>query len=74
MVAVMDVPQNETQAYGIVTPGKDNGQLVESLGWLKNQPQHKLHQTSPSLVAILLNRAYLANLTVRTAVPAVKFS
>ena len=29
MVAVMEVPQNETQSYGIVTPGKDDGQLVE---------------------------------------------
>ena len=32
MVAVMDVPKNETQAYGIVTPGNDNGHVVEVTG------------------------------------------
>ena len=28
MVAVMDVPQNETASYGIVTPGADDGRIV----------------------------------------------
>ena len=32
MVAVMDVPENETQSYGIVTPGKDDGRIVEVTG------------------------------------------
>ena len=32
MVAVMDVPQNETAFYGIVTPGADNGHIVEVNG------------------------------------------
>ena len=32
MVAVMDVPENETHSYGIVTPGKDDGRIVEVTG------------------------------------------
>ena len=32
MVAVMDVPENETQSYGIVTPGNDDGRIVEVAG------------------------------------------
>ena len=32
MVAVMDVPQNETASYGIVTPGADDGRIVEVNG------------------------------------------
>ena len=32
MVAVMDVPQNETASYGIVTPGADDGRIVEVKG------------------------------------------
>ncbi len=32
MVAVMDVPENETQSYGIVAPGKDDGRIVEVTG------------------------------------------
>jgi UTP--glucose-1-phosphate uridylyltransferase len=32
MVAVMDVPKSETGSYGIITPGADDGQLVEVSG------------------------------------------
>ena len=32
MVAVMDVLKSETGSYGIITPGADNGQLVEVSG------------------------------------------
>ncbi len=32
MIAVMDVPEDQTSAYGIVTPGQDNGDLVEIVG------------------------------------------
>ena len=49
MVAVMDVPENETQAYGIVTPGKDNGQLVEVAGLVeKPKPEQ-----APSNIAVV---------------------
>ena len=32
MVAVMDVPQDQTGAYGIVTPGADDGRVVQIEG------------------------------------------
>ena len=32
MIAVMDVPNDQTAAYGIVTPGKDDGKIVEVTG------------------------------------------
>ena len=49
MVAVMDVPENETPAYGIVTPGKDNGQLVEVAGLVeKPKPEQ-----APSNIAVV---------------------
>ncbi|MEC7237855.1 MAG: UTP--glucose-1-phosphate uridylyltransferase GalU [Pseudomonadota bacterium] len=32
MVAVMDVPQDQTSAYGIVTPGADDGRIVQIEG------------------------------------------
>ena len=32
MVAVMDVPPDQTGAYGIVTPGTDDGRIVDVLG------------------------------------------
>jgi len=32
MVAVMDVPQDQTGAYGIVTPGDDDGRIVDVRG------------------------------------------
>ena len=32
MVAVMDVPESETGSYGIITPGHNNGQLIEVTG------------------------------------------
>jgi UTP--glucose-1-phosphate uridylyltransferase len=37
MVAVMDVPQNETASYGIVTPGADDGRIVEVNGLVEKQ-------------------------------------
>ena len=49
MVAVMDVPQNETRSYGIVTPGKDNGQLVEVTGLVEKPTPEK----APSNIAIV---------------------
>ena len=38
MVAVMDVPRDQTGAYGIVTPGADDGRIVEVEG-LVEKPQ-----------------------------------
>ena len=32
MVAVMDVPKSDTGSYGIVTPGKDDGRIVDVSG------------------------------------------
>ena len=32
MIAVMDVLKSETGSYGIITPGADNGQVVEVSG------------------------------------------
>ena len=49
MVAVMDVPENETQSYGIVTPGKDDGQIVEVNGLVeKPEPAQ-----APSNIAVV---------------------
>ena len=49
MVAVMDVPQNETQSYGIVTPGKDNGKLVEVTGLVEKPTPEQ----APSNIAVV---------------------
>jgi UTP--glucose-1-phosphate uridylyltransferase len=49
MVAVMDVPQNETASYGIVTPGADDGRIVEVNG-LVEKPSPK---DAPSNIAVV---------------------
>ena len=49
MVAVMDVPQNETASYGIVTPGADDGRVVEVNG-LVEKPSPK---DAPSNIAVV---------------------
>ena len=49
MVAVMDVPQNETSSYGIVTPGADDGRVVEVTG-LVEKPSP---ETAPSNIAVV---------------------
>ncbi len=49
MVAVMDVPENETQSYGIVTPGKDDGRIVEVTG-LVEKP---VPAQAPSNIAVV---------------------
>jgi UTP--glucose-1-phosphate uridylyltransferase len=49
MVALMDVPQNETASYGIVTPGADDGQIVEVNG-LVEKPSPK---DAPSNIAVV---------------------
>ena len=49
MVAVMDVPQNETQSYGIVTPGKDDGQIVEVAGLVEKPTPEQ----APSNIAVV---------------------
>src|SRR6056300_378963 len=49
MVAVMDVPQNETRSYGIVTPGKDDGQLVEVTGLVEKPTPEQ----APSNIAVV---------------------
>jgi UTP--glucose-1-phosphate uridylyltransferase len=35
MVAVMDIPKSDTGSYGIVTPGKDDGRIVEVAGLIE---------------------------------------
>ena len=49
MVAVMDVPQSETQSYGIVTPGNDDGQTVEVIGLVEKPAPEQ----APSNIAVV---------------------
>ena len=49
MVAVMDIPANETKSYGIVTPGHDDGRIVEVKGLVeKPNPEQ-----APSNIAVV---------------------
>ena len=38
MVAVMDVPRSKTGSYGIVTPGSDDGQVIDVTGLVVPEP------------------------------------
>lgn len=49
MVAVMDVPRDQTSAYGIVTPGKTHGQKVDIAG-LVEKP---MPADAPSTTAVV---------------------
>lgn len=49
MIAVMDVPRDQTGSYGIVTPGKDHGDSVEVTG-LVEKPQPDV---APSTIAVV---------------------
>ena len=49
MVAVMDVPQNETSSYGIVTPSADDGRLV-TIDGLVEKPKA---DEAPSNIAVI---------------------
>ena len=49
MVAVMDVPENETQSYGIVTPGNDDGRIVEVAGLVEKPAPAQ----APSNIAVV---------------------
>ena len=49
MVAVMDVPRDQTDAYGIVTPGKTHGQKVDIAG-LVEKP---MPADAPSTTAVV---------------------
>ena len=49
MVAVMNVATDQTLAYGIITPGKDDGKLIEVTG-LVEKPQPK---DAPSNIAVV---------------------
>ena len=49
MVAVMNVAMDQTLAYGIITPGKDDGKLIEVTG-LVEKPQPK---DAPSNIAVV---------------------
>ena len=49
MVAVMDVPLAQTQSYGVVAPGKDDGRLVEVKG-LVEKPKP---EDAPSTLAVI---------------------
>ena len=49
MVAVMDVPQNETSSYGIVTPSADDGQLVTIEGLVEKPKADE----APSNIAVI---------------------
>ena len=49
MVAVMNVATEQTRTYGIITPGKDDGKLIEITG-LVEKPQPK---DAPSNIAVV---------------------
>ena len=49
MVAVMDIPANETKSYGIVTPGHDDGRLVEVKGLVEKPDPEQ----APSNIAVV---------------------
>jgi UTP--glucose-1-phosphate uridylyltransferase len=49
MVAVMDVPPSQTSSYGIVTPGSDDGRLVEVTGLVEKPAP----ETAPSTIAVI---------------------
>jgi UTP--glucose-1-phosphate uridylyltransferase len=49
MIAVMDVPKSETSSYGIITPGKDHGQLIDVAG-LVEKPDP---EDAPSTLAVV---------------------
>ena len=49
MVAAMNVPTDQTQSYGIITPGTDDGKLVEVKGLIeKPKPED-----APSNIAVV---------------------
>ena len=49
MVAVMDIPANETKSYGIVTPGLDDGRIVEVKGLVEKPDPEQ----APSNIAVV---------------------
>ena len=49
MVAVMDVPQDQTSAYGIVTPGADDGRIVQIEGLVEKPDPAE----APSNIAVV---------------------
>jgi len=49
MVAVMDVPRDQTGAYGIVTPGEDDGRTVEINGLVEKPHPDK----APSTIGVV---------------------
>ena len=49
MVAVMDVPKDETSAYGIITAGKDDGTIVSIEGLVEKPSPEK----APSQIAVI---------------------
>ena len=49
MVAVMDVPKDETSSYGIITAGKDDGKLVSIEGLVEKPAPEQ----APSQIAVI---------------------
>ena len=49
MVAVMDVPRDQTDAYGIVTPGDDDGRVVDVRGLVEKPKPAE----APSTIAVV---------------------
>ena len=49
MVAVMDVPKSDTGSYGIVTPGSDDGQIVDVSGLVEKPEPAK----APSTIGVV---------------------
>lgn len=49
MIAVMDVPADQTRSYGIVTPGSDDGLLIEVKGLVEKPAP----EDAPSSIAVV---------------------
>lgn len=49
MIAVMDVPVDQTRSYGIVTPGSDDGHLIEVKGLVEKPAP----EDAPSSIAVV---------------------
>jgi UTP--glucose-1-phosphate uridylyltransferase len=49
MIAVMDVPADQTRSYGIVTPGSDDGHLIEVKGLVEKPAP----EDAPSSIAVV---------------------
>ena len=74
MVAVMDVPRSKTGSYGIVTPGSDDGQVIDVTGLVEKPEPANAPQPSVLLAGISSNQASLPSLPIRIAAQAMRYN